>query len=125
VAKTGRLWKFGFCRDLSLDLGVLGQTRPPGTDQSSEFTCLDKATAFCNRGSERETHTALRSKLSSRANSSTCRASRMRTMSPLSCRLTCFDLIKCCTCLARGLICSHCGLRRGRNAVAAVVFGVN
>jgi hypothetical protein len=24
VAKTGRLWKLGFCRDMSLDLGVLG-----------------------------------------------------------------------------------------------------
>jgi hypothetical protein len=23
VAKTGHLWKFGFCRDMSLDLGVL------------------------------------------------------------------------------------------------------
>jgi hypothetical protein len=23
VAKTGHLWKFGFCRDLSLDLGIL------------------------------------------------------------------------------------------------------
>jgi hypothetical protein len=30
VAKTGRLWKFGFCRDLSLDLGVLAySTKKP------------------------------------------------------------------------------------------------
>jgi hypothetical protein len=27
VAKTVCLWKFGFCRDFSLDLGVLGQTK--------------------------------------------------------------------------------------------------
>jgi hypothetical protein len=27
VAKTGCLWKFGFCRDLSLDLGVLGLSK--------------------------------------------------------------------------------------------------
>jgi hypothetical protein len=26
VAKTGSLWKFGFCRDMSLDLGVLALT---------------------------------------------------------------------------------------------------
>jgi hypothetical protein len=32
VTKTVRLWKSGFCRDMSLDLGVLGQTYARGTN---------------------------------------------------------------------------------------------
>jgi hypothetical protein len=55
-------------------------------DQSSELTCFVKASAFCNLGSERETQTAFRSKLSSDPSSSTCNASHIKVMSPLPLR---------------------------------------
>jgi hypothetical protein len=46
-------------------------------NKSSEFTCFVRASAFCNLGSDRDTHIAFKSKFSSNANSNTCKASRI------------------------------------------------
>jgi hypothetical protein len=56
---------------------------PTLIDQSSELTCFDKASAFCNLGSCLETQTACMSRFNSKTSSKTCRASRISAMSPL------------------------------------------